>query len=293
MFTSVRAGVHSLPADLDGFLLLPVDICAVRPETVDKLIAAFVLDNCQSVVYPTYGGRRGHPSLIPYVLAAGLRAYDGENGMQGYLAPFPAVEVETDDEGVLLDMDTPADYAALLRFMGLPTYPDEEACRGLLNKYQTPGQVIEHSRQVRELALRMCTLLRERGIVIDEGLLSSACLLHDIVRETPQHAARRVGASPQGGLPRGGDAGGVPYGPAGGLRTAARRAGAPVSGRQALPRRPDRPTPHHAGGTARPFCRRPGGALARPERKMEHAQAILELLDTRFGIAFGDIAGAN
>jgi CTP:molybdopterin cytidylyltransferase MocA len=43
MFTSVKAGIHSLPGDIDGFLLLPVDHCAVRPETLEKVIAAYIL----------------------------------------------------------------------------------------------------------------------------------------------------------------------------------------------------------------------------------------------------------
>jgi CTP:molybdopterin cytidylyltransferase MocA len=289
MFTSVQAGVHSLPSDLDGFLLLPVDICAVRPETLEKVIAAFVLDNGESVVYPTYNGRRGHPSLIPYAFVPGLKVYDGENGMRGYLSRFPSVDVEAGDEGVLLDMDTPADYAALLKFLGLPTYPDEKSCRDLMVKYQTPEPVAAHCRQVRALALRMSGLLRKKGVAIDEGLLSSACLLHDIVRETPQHA--RAGAEIL-------------------LREGYPETAMLVASHMELPEgyvpKPDAPALLYLadklsrGGRIVPpdvtreerrvrYAADPE-ALARADRKMAHAEAILQLLGARFGITYGDIA---
>ncbi|SHI21412.1 CTP:molybdopterin cytidylyltransferase MocA [Sporobacter termitidis DSM 10068] len=188
MFTSVKAGIHSLPADLDGFFLLPVDHCAVRPETLEKIIAAFILDNGKTVVYPTYNGRRGHPPLIPRGFAAGLRDYDGADGMRGYLSRFPAAEVETDDGGTVTDMDTPADYEALLRYLGLPVYPDADTCARLMEKYKMPDNVAAHCREVNALALRLSGLLREKGGLIDEGLLSAACLLHDIARAEPEHA---------------------------------------------------------------------------------------------------------
>lgn len=188
MFTSVKVGIHSLPGDIDGFFLLPVDHCAVMPETLEKTIAAFILSNGQAVVYPTYHNERGHPPLIPYSFAADIKEFDGTDGMRGYLSVFPFDEVDVNDPGTLLDMDTPRDYAALLTQLGLPTYPDENACRRLLEKYNTPAHIVTHCRQVNALALRMAELLGEKGVIIDKGLLTSACLLHDIQKLQPEHA---------------------------------------------------------------------------------------------------------
>lgn len=192
MFTSIQAGIHSLPNDVDAFLLLPVDHCAVKPETLERVIAAFVLSNGQAVVYPTYNGERGHPPLIPFGFAAGIRDYDGSGGMRGFLAPYPFEEVDVDDRGILLDMDTPSDYESLLTHLGLPVYPDEETCVRLLEKYKTPENVIVHCRQVNALALRIAELLIEKNIQINKDLLSAACLLHDIVR--PEAAHETAGA---------------------------------------------------------------------------------------------------
>jgi CTP:molybdopterin cytidylyltransferase MocA len=189
MFSSVKAGVHSLPHDIDGFLLLPVDHCAVTPSTIDKVIAAFVLSEGRAVIYPTAGGKRGHPPLIPRAFVESIREYDGPDGLRGFLSPFPSDEVEVDDAGVWLDMDTPADYAALRAHLGLPNYPDGDTCLQLMVKYGVPENIVRHSRLVLKLALKTADLLRQKGVTVNAGLLASACLLHDIARAQPDHAA--------------------------------------------------------------------------------------------------------
>ena len=40
MFSSVRAGVASLPADVDAFLLAPVDVPLLRPSTIARILRA-------------------------------------------------------------------------------------------------------------------------------------------------------------------------------------------------------------------------------------------------------------
>lgn len=187
MFSSVKAGIHSLPADTDGFFLLPVDHCAVRPDTIEKLMTAFILSDGHSVIYPSYKGERGHPPLIPYRVALDIKNYSGEDGMRGYLAGFPSGSVEVDDPAVLIDMDTPDDYAALLNYLGLPAYPSEETALHLLEKYGAPEPVIAHGKLVRGVALRLAEQLEVKGVSVNRGLLAAACLLHDIARDQPAH----------------------------------------------------------------------------------------------------------
>ncbi len=187
MFTSIQAGVHSLPGDIDAFFLLPVDLCAITPDTFERLIAAYLLTPEPSVIYPTVRGERGHPPLIPMQFMGGLKEYDGPNGMQGYLSAFPSHDVEIDDPAILLDMDTPADYATLLRHLGLPTYPTEEHSRSLMNKYEMPDNIKEHSEQVCRVALKIVKLLLKKGVTVNEPLLISGCLLHDVARLQPEH----------------------------------------------------------------------------------------------------------
>ena len=126
MFSSVCAGVAWLSPDIDGFFLLPADACAVSPENLAALIEAFAQNGGSSVVYPTHSNRRGHPPLIPAKFSSGILDYNGEGGLIGFLRHMPAVEVEMPDGGVLLDMDTPGDYANLLAYFGISDYPDVE-----------------------------------------------------------------------------------------------------------------------------------------------------------------------
>ena len=188
MFSSVKAGISSLPHDIDGFLMLPVDHCAVKPETVEKVIAAFVLAKGLRVIYPVTDGKRGHPPLIPRAFVEDIRDYDGAGGMRRYLSQYPYDEVEVNDAGIYLDMDTPSDYSALLTHLGLPTFPGEQACINLMNKYKMPEKIIAHSYLVKKLALKTAGFLQKKGICINLDLLSSACLLHDIARSEPDHA---------------------------------------------------------------------------------------------------------
>lgn len=192
MFSSVKSGVQSLPSDIAGFLLLPVDLCSVSADTIKKTIAAFILAEGRTVVYPVYNGERGHPPLIPAAFSADIKNYNGPDGMKGYLSQFPADEVIVDDAGILLDMDTPPDYAKLLRHLNLPTYPDEETSRQLMKKYDMPDNIADHSDQVCQLALKISGLLRDKSVTLDESLLASGCLMHDIARLQPKH--ENVGA---------------------------------------------------------------------------------------------------
>lgn len=189
MFTSVQTGIAALSPETEAFFLLPVDCCAVSPGTLPALLEAYGHLSAPAVVYPVCGGRRGHPPLIPAAFVRDIESSSGPGGMRGYLARYPAVEVETGDEGVLLDMDTPRDYAALLRHLGLPAYPLEETCLALLREAGAPERLIRHSRAVRDAALYLARQLKERGLLLDENLLASAAWLHDIRRAEPDHAA--------------------------------------------------------------------------------------------------------
>jgi len=194
MFSSVHSGVSALPEGLDGFFLLPADCCAISPDTLRTLTDKFAKTGAREVVCPKFEGRRGHPPLIPARHIGSLLSYNGENGMKGFLSPLPTIEMDMDGPDTLLDMDTPADYAALLMRLGLPTYPDPVQCAELLAKYDTPPDIVEHGKHVAALALKIARLIMQsttaetRDARFDMSLLESACLLHDIRQMEPNHA---------------------------------------------------------------------------------------------------------
>jgi molybdenum cofactor cytidylyltransferase len=112
---SIAAGVAAR-ADASGWLLLPGDMPMVQPSTL--LAVAEALGH-HAVAYAQYRGRRGHPVGFSAELYSELIRLSGDEGARRIVARYPAVGVDVDDPGVLVDVDTEADLAAL-RAQGAP-----------------------------------------------------------------------------------------------------------------------------------------------------------------------------
>ncbi len=113
MLSSVKAGVGRLPPAVQAFYVLPVDCPVIRQETIRSL-AGTIGDSL--VAYPCYAGRRGHPPLIHAGLAPHILAWNQPGGLAAALQAHggAAASIETQDPGVVMDIDTPDDYAACL-----------------------------------------------------------------------------------------------------------------------------------------------------------------------------------
>lgn len=99
-----------------GWLVLPGDMPLVRPATL--LAVASALEQ-HPIVYAQHKGLRGHPVGFGAELYSELVKLDGDEGARRLLARFPSHGVEVPDPGVRLDVDTPADLAALQQSAGL------------------------------------------------------------------------------------------------------------------------------------------------------------------------------
>jgi molybdenum cofactor cytidylyltransferase len=99
----------------DAVLLCLVDHPAFEPSTVRALIDTFVR-TAASVIIPTHCGRRGHPVLIARPLfepLLALPAYEGANSViRAWHSQTQFVEVA--DPGILVDVDDPEAYRALI-----------------------------------------------------------------------------------------------------------------------------------------------------------------------------------
>lgn len=109
MGDSIAAGV-SARVDASGWVLLPADMPRVRPQTIVQVAQAL---RTHAVAYAQYRGRRGHPVAFSAELFSELAALSGDEGARRLIARYPAQAVEVDDPGVLLDIDTVQDLAAL------------------------------------------------------------------------------------------------------------------------------------------------------------------------------------
>ena len=79
---------------------------------------------------PACGGRRGHPILMSAGVAERVISDSGEGGLQGALerCGTEVTEIEVDDPGILLDADTPEDYAELLEIHNRAALPARDRC---------------------------------------------------------------------------------------------------------------------------------------------------------------------
>ena len=111
---SLRAGLAVLPPDAEGFVFLPVDHPLVRREDLARLLAA--AGPGTAIVLPSHAGRRGHPVLCRRALADEILALPPGAPAREAIGRDPSriTHVPFDEPYILMDMDTPEDYARCL-----------------------------------------------------------------------------------------------------------------------------------------------------------------------------------
>src|SRR5258706_2991747 len=97
--------------NVDGILLHLVDHPFIDPRLVARMVERFC-ESKQPIVVPVYKGRRGHPVIFSRRLFGELAAAPLDQGAKSVVRAHAAetLEVETEDEGITLDIDTPEDY---------------------------------------------------------------------------------------------------------------------------------------------------------------------------------------
>jgi molybdenum cofactor cytidylyltransferase len=108
MGTSLAAGIGA-SGDADGWLIALGDMPWIRPATMAAL-ASHLRDGA-SMVAPVYRGQRGHPVGFSAQWGPALAALAGDQGARALLGRHPdqLQLVDTDDDGVLADIDHPSD----------------------------------------------------------------------------------------------------------------------------------------------------------------------------------------
>ncbi len=67
--------------------------------------------------------------------------------------------------------------------------PSREECLAILNKNNTPSNVIEHCKSVCKVAEEIADKLIKKGIKLNKDLIIASALLHDIERDKDDHVA--------------------------------------------------------------------------------------------------------
>jgi molybdenum cofactor cytidylyltransferase len=114
MRASIERGLEPLRAgpEPEAVLIAPGDCPGLDPAVVARLIAAARGPHPGAIVVPACDGRRGHPVLIPWPLAATIPGLPQGLGVNALLAQHPdrLIELECSDPRVLADLDSPDDY---------------------------------------------------------------------------------------------------------------------------------------------------------------------------------------
>ena len=115
--TSLKAGLAALGKDVDGVVVLLGDMPGVTSTLVRRLTSAYDPDAGAHVVAPVRGGRRGNPVLWGRRFFGELANVEGDVGGRHLLELHPEAvrEIEAEDDGALIDVDTPEVLAALQR----------------------------------------------------------------------------------------------------------------------------------------------------------------------------------
>jgi len=110
MLESIRVGLREVVQSAEAVLIALGDQPVQRPSMITRLLDAYK-KNTDQIIIPSIGDKRGHPIFIPHrFFKEVLSSYD-DQGLRGLLHAHPEAitMVETHDEEILRDLDTPAD----------------------------------------------------------------------------------------------------------------------------------------------------------------------------------------
>lgn len=114
MLSSVQAGVRHTEAEL-GYLICLADQPSISATVISAVVEA--ARQGAGIVIPTIDGRRGHPVFIARRYRNEILQLDPEQvGLNQVTRAHPedTVELAMHDELILQDIDTPAQYAAVV-----------------------------------------------------------------------------------------------------------------------------------------------------------------------------------
>ena len=111
--SSLQVAVRSLEkeADCDGMLVHLVDHPYVNSKLVESMIKRCE-ETAKLIIVPRYNGTRGHPVIFSRKLFKELLAAPMDQGAKTVVDAHRAdtLEIDTEDEGITLDIDTPELY---------------------------------------------------------------------------------------------------------------------------------------------------------------------------------------
>ena len=120
--TSVHRGMSALREPCDGIFICLSDLPLLEAADLQRMMRAF--ESCDdSILVPTYRGRRGNPIILDYRHRRSILDGDRNLGCRRLIEKNPHLvkTLEMDDDHVVFDLDTPEAYQRLTT-----TVPDQQ-----------------------------------------------------------------------------------------------------------------------------------------------------------------------
>ena len=119
--SSIRVGLKHASNDSTGFICWPVDIPLVKTETIHSLINTSSSVN-KNIILPKYNNKRGHPVIFKKNMYHALSTLcPAESGARWLIQQYPheILELEVNDPGILLNVNTPEELALIHKLYAL------------------------------------------------------------------------------------------------------------------------------------------------------------------------------
>ena len=113
---TLREAVKLIPDSWEGAVIALGDMPFIGQDTL-KMLKSAAEKAADQIITLNYRGRRGHPLYLPRKYFPLLKELSGDHGLRFILPGLTSLTIETEDYGVLKDLDTPQEYELYKRLV--------------------------------------------------------------------------------------------------------------------------------------------------------------------------------
>ena len=116
MSRSIYKAISSLPANIDGNMIVLGDMPLITVKTLNELKSVFLSNNGEKIIYAEYFGKQANPVIFPKKYFKEMLLLKGENGCKDIISQNRknTIGVSVDSSEVIFDCDTKGDYSDLV-----------------------------------------------------------------------------------------------------------------------------------------------------------------------------------
>jgi len=116
MSKSINMAISSLPANIDGNMIVLGDMPLITAKTLNELKTAFINNNGEKIIYAEYLGKQANPVIFPKKYFEDILLLKRDNGCKELISENKnnSLGVSVGSSEVIFDCDTKSDYSDLI-----------------------------------------------------------------------------------------------------------------------------------------------------------------------------------